>query len=199
MESPVIGNGHAGFGRGTLEKDRKAPRSRPTSAILDPEWGHITTLVSSVLHKCPQCHPYTLGTDAFQRVHVGPDELRGLGKVSEHRTVLDERRRVAALLPRGGHECVPARIDDLDWLTLLVDAFGVPRPARHDCGALPHRTAEFQLRRYHGEEELRDALRCVGADAGQRVPDLRVGEALDDGAAVGARVDSADGPERRYR
>jgi hypothetical protein len=35
----VIGNGHAGFGRGTLEKGRKAPRPRPTSALWDPEWG----------------------------------------------------------------------------------------------------------------------------------------------------------------
>lgn len=31
LESPVIGNDHAGFGRGALEKDRKAPRQRPTS------------------------------------------------------------------------------------------------------------------------------------------------------------------------
>jgi hypothetical protein len=38
----VIGNGHAGFGRGTLEKDQKVPRQCPTSAILDPDWGHIT-------------------------------------------------------------------------------------------------------------------------------------------------------------
>jgi len=35
----VIGNGHAGFGRGTPEKGRKAPRPRPTSAILDPAFG----------------------------------------------------------------------------------------------------------------------------------------------------------------
>ena len=35
----MIGNGHAGFGRGTLEKDQKAPRSRPTSAIADAEFG----------------------------------------------------------------------------------------------------------------------------------------------------------------
>jgi hypothetical protein len=35
----VIENGHAGFGRGTLEKGRKAPRPRPTSAVWDPEWG----------------------------------------------------------------------------------------------------------------------------------------------------------------
>ena len=27
----MIGNDHAGFGRGALEKDRKAPRQRPTS------------------------------------------------------------------------------------------------------------------------------------------------------------------------
>ena len=38
----MTGNGHAGFGRRTLEKDRKAPRPRPTSAIVDPDWGHIT-------------------------------------------------------------------------------------------------------------------------------------------------------------
>jgi hypothetical protein len=38
----VTGNGHAGFGRGTLEKDQKAPRSRPTSSIWDADWGHIT-------------------------------------------------------------------------------------------------------------------------------------------------------------
>ena len=31
LESPVRGNPHAGFGRGTLEKGRKAPRQRPTS------------------------------------------------------------------------------------------------------------------------------------------------------------------------
>jgi hypothetical protein len=35
----VTENGHAGFGRGTREKDRKAPRPRPTSALIDPEWG----------------------------------------------------------------------------------------------------------------------------------------------------------------
>ncbi len=35
----MTGNGHAGFGRGTLEKDRKAPRSRPTSALIDRDWG----------------------------------------------------------------------------------------------------------------------------------------------------------------
>ena len=35
----MIGNGHAGFGRGTLEKDQKVPRPRPTSAILDPAFG----------------------------------------------------------------------------------------------------------------------------------------------------------------
>ena len=35
----MIGNGHAGFGRGALEKGRKAPRPRPTSAILDPAFG----------------------------------------------------------------------------------------------------------------------------------------------------------------
>ena len=35
----MTGNGHAGFGRGTLEKDQKAPRSRPTSAIADAEFG----------------------------------------------------------------------------------------------------------------------------------------------------------------
>ena len=35
----MIENGHAGFGRGTLEKGRKAPRPRPTSAILDPAFG----------------------------------------------------------------------------------------------------------------------------------------------------------------
>src|SRR5664280_353876 len=31
LESPVRVNPHAGFGRGTLEKGRKAPRQRPTS------------------------------------------------------------------------------------------------------------------------------------------------------------------------
>ena len=30
----MIGNGHAGFGRGALEKGRKAPRQRPTSAAI---------------------------------------------------------------------------------------------------------------------------------------------------------------------
>ncbi len=35
----MIGNGHAGFGRGTLEKDRKVPRPRPTSAIVDANFG----------------------------------------------------------------------------------------------------------------------------------------------------------------
>jgi hypothetical protein len=29
----VIGNGHAGFGRGALEKDHKEPRQRPTSTV----------------------------------------------------------------------------------------------------------------------------------------------------------------------
>lgn len=33
------GNPHAGFGRGTLEKDRKAPRQRPTSPCLDADFG----------------------------------------------------------------------------------------------------------------------------------------------------------------
>src|SRR5664279_1554776 len=35
LESPVPGNRHAGFGRGTLEKGRKAPRQRPTSPSVD--------------------------------------------------------------------------------------------------------------------------------------------------------------------
>jgi hypothetical protein len=35
----VIGNGHAGCGRGALEKDRQEPRQRPTSTIRDPDWG----------------------------------------------------------------------------------------------------------------------------------------------------------------
>jgi hypothetical protein len=32
----VTGNRHAGFGSGTLEKDRKVPRPRPTSASGPP-------------------------------------------------------------------------------------------------------------------------------------------------------------------
>ena len=43
----MIRNGHAGFGRGVSEKDRKAPRRGPTSAdeVLHPrnrlgEWLH---------------------------------------------------------------------------------------------------------------------------------------------------------------
>jgi hypothetical protein len=36
----VIGNGHAGFGRGALEKGRKAPRQRPTSAAITDLTSH---------------------------------------------------------------------------------------------------------------------------------------------------------------
>ena len=36
----MIGNGHAGFGRGTLEKGRKAPRPRPTSVYLGMKCVH---------------------------------------------------------------------------------------------------------------------------------------------------------------
>jgi hypothetical protein len=43
----VIGNGHAGFGRRTLEKGRKAPRPRPTSAVLDPVMGPMSVRVAS--------------------------------------------------------------------------------------------------------------------------------------------------------
>src|SRR5664280_1768850 len=39
LESPVRGNPHAGFGRGTLEKGRKAPRQRPTSPLWDEDFG----------------------------------------------------------------------------------------------------------------------------------------------------------------
>ena len=43
----MIGNGHAGFGRGTLEKGRKAPRPRPTSAVLDPVMGPMSVRVAT--------------------------------------------------------------------------------------------------------------------------------------------------------
>ncbi|MGZ6693448.1 MAG: hypothetical protein ACXVHQ_39395 [Solirubrobacteraceae bacterium] len=36
----MIGNGHAGFGRGALEKGRKAPRQRPTSAAINDLIAH---------------------------------------------------------------------------------------------------------------------------------------------------------------
>ena len=42
----MIGNGHAGFGRGTLEKGCTVPRQRPTSAIMDPDWGHVVIKIS---------------------------------------------------------------------------------------------------------------------------------------------------------
>jgi hypothetical protein len=45
----VIENGHAGFGRGTPEKGRKAPRPRPTSAVQDREWGPAFIKIGSYL------------------------------------------------------------------------------------------------------------------------------------------------------
>ena len=41
------GNPHAGFGRGTLEKDRKAPRQRPTSPLWDTDFGAAFVKIGS--------------------------------------------------------------------------------------------------------------------------------------------------------
>ena len=53
----MIRNGHAGFGRGVSEKDRKAPRRGPTSA--DPTGEKARAVKARYLGVCRGCGAYT--------------------------------------------------------------------------------------------------------------------------------------------
>ena len=77
----MIRNGHAGFGRGVSEKDRKAPRRGPTSA--DPTGEKARAVKARYVGVCRGCGAYTQprnGTgDAYaycKACHPGATEKR---------------------------------------------------------------------------------------------------------------------------
>ena len=62
------------------------------------------------------------------------------GEIAEHVGVFDERRRVLVLRPGQRHQRVGQLVLDVDGLALLVDAFGVARPAGDGRRRQPDRT-----------------------------------------------------------
>ena len=77
----MIRNGHAGFGRGVSEKDRKAPRRGPTSA--DPTGEKARGVKARYVGVCRGCGAYTQARngkgDAYaycKRCHAGAITLR---------------------------------------------------------------------------------------------------------------------------
>ena len=82
----MIRNGHAGFGRGVSEKDRKAPRRGPTSA--DPTGEKARAVKARYRGVCRGCGAYTQPRngkgDAYaycKRCH--PGRSSGAGRASE--------------------------------------------------------------------------------------------------------------------
>ena len=77
----MIRNGHAGFGRGVSEKDRKAPRRGPTSA--DPIGEKARAVKARYVGVCRGCGAYTQARngkgDAYaycKRCHPGAIQRR---------------------------------------------------------------------------------------------------------------------------
>ena len=134
-----------------------------------------------------------------QCLGVRRGEALVVDEVTEERRVAQEGQRVARLLLRGrGHHAVAAPVDDLDRLALLVDALGVARPAGDDQRATGDLTAVCaRLRADHRQQPLGDAVGALGAQPGQRVADLGVGEALDQLVLVVVEVDARHRRQRR--
>ena len=91
----------------------------------------------------------------------------------------------------------------LSWSTtsigspLLVGALGVARPAGHDGGAARDLAVVLEVVADHGQQPLRDPVAGLGAQAGDGVTDLGIGEALDQRRLVVVEVDAGDGAQRR--
>jgi hypothetical protein len=116
LESPVIRNGHAGFGRGVSEKDHKAPRRGPTSA--DPTGDKARAVKARCRGVCRGCGAPTAPRngkgDAYaycKRCHPGA--------IARDRT----RERVREAMRAWP---APSTVIDLhgSWAAAVADAFG---------------------------------------------------------------------------
>ncbi len=128
--------------------------------------------------------------ESVQRIEVGGGEALVVDEVAEQVPVAHERERIPPLRPRHRHQPVLQPIDDLDGLPLLVDALGVARPTGDHRRGQGHRTAGVEVGAHHGDQPLRNPVGRLGAQARHGVPDLRVGEALDQCPLVVREIDS---------
>ena len=82
-----------------------------------------------------------------QRGSVGSHKRLLLDQIAEELAACDERQRIFALTLGESHDPVALAIDDVDRRALLVNTFGVPRPAGNDRGRVRHLAGPVELLR----------------------------------------------------
>jgi GAF domain-containing protein len=117
-------------------------------------------------------------------------------EIAEDFTVGDEGQWLLALSCGGCHQWLFQAVDDVDGVSLLVGAFVVAGPAGDDRRGALDFAALFEVDADDREQPFGDPVRAFGAEPGQGVPDVFVGEPLDQGPFVGFEVDSGDRLER---
>jgi hypothetical protein len=123
---------------------------------------------------------------------IGPNEGFVVDQVTEDLTVSDERERFLALPGRGGHQVLLQAVNHLDGASLFVNALVIAGPARHNGRGAVDPPILFQVDADDRQKPLGDPVGAFGAQPGQGVPDVLVGEPLDQGALVFVEVDAGD-------
>jgi hypothetical protein len=125
----VIGNGHAGFGRGALEKGRKAPRQRPTS----PGWRDLPLAVAAERIARAVAVPFDQRTSPFRGAYYrwsseGGADILIQANVAEEALPVETSHAYTALvyatgLDDGGYDAL-ARIEGLELLDAEIVLVG---------------------------------------------------------------------------
>ena len=206
---------------------RPGATARPSRTISPVPASQTTTLVDWVDESTPGNQHDFGGSVMAESAAVVPLSRRG-GQTfqvaraptscseSSHRVYASANRSFAARSPNScsswmnasGSSCCRAAaamtrslqlVDDLDRLALLVDAFGVAGPRRDDERRPLDLATLLEVGPDHRDQPLRDAVGALGAQPGQRVAHLGVGEPLDELVLVGGEVDPGDVVQRRRR